>query len=337
MAFRGDGKAGGRIGQFRGAFAPGCCGIDAPGKATIAGAAPIPPHRRPLGHAQRPDHQDRVPAAQRRRAFSSFMPPRARRRTGAAAAIWAATGLDWKRVSDAGGFQGQAGAGARSRRAVRTRRPAAGGSRPRARPSDKAVALTAWTDRGGSLAAKLAGFRAEKAPIVLDEPEATPAAVAELAAGLRLRHYRFDKYKAKKADDTEEQVADGDAPRRRQGEGRRRHRQPRPRRSRARILARQLVNEPPNALGPVEFADEAQKLAGARRRASRCSSPRRWKSSGWARCSRWRRGSARPARLVVMQWKGGKTGDAPCRLRRQGRRLRYRRHLDQAGGLAWRT
>ena len=78
------------------------------------------------------------------------------------------------------------------------------------------MALTAWTDRGGSLAAKLAGFRAEKAAVVIDEPEATPEAIAELAAGLRLRHYRFDKYKSKKADDDASRaVADRDAPRRR--------------------------------------------------------------------------------------------------------------------------
>ena len=42
-------------------------------------------------------------------------------------------------------------------------------------------------------------------------------------------------------------------------------------------------------------------------------------------------GSARPPRLVVMQWNGGKAEGQAGRLRRQGRGLRHRRHLDQAG------
>jgi hypothetical protein len=42
-------------------------------------------------------------------------------------------------------------------------------------------------------------------------------------------------------------------------------------------------------------------------------------------------GSVREPRLLVMEWKGGGTGRASRRLRRQGRDVRYRRHLDQAG------
>ena len=52
-----------------------------------------------------------------------------------------------------------------------------------------------------SIAAKLMGFRATKAAVVVDGADATPAAIAEMVAGLRLRHYRFDKYKSQKADD----------------------------------------------------------------------------------------------------------------------------------------
>ena len=42
-------------------------------------------------------------------------------------------------------------------------------------------------------------------------------------------------------------------------------------------------------------------------------------------------GSTRDSRLVVMRWNGGKQGNAAARLHRQGRVLRHRRHLDQAG------
>ena len=42
-------------------------------------------------------------------------------------------------------------------------------------------------------------------------------------------------------------------------------------------------------------------------------------------------GSARPPRLVVMRWNGGRRARRAARLRRQGRGVRHRRHLDQAG------
>jgi leucyl aminopeptidase len=227
----------------------------------------------------------------------------------AAADIWSATGLDWARVSAAAGFKGRQGQvldlvappGLEAQRLVVLGCGKAG---------VKTVALTAWTDRGGSLAAKLAGFHARKAAVVLDEPEATPEAVAELAAGLRLRHYRFDKYKSKKPDDESEEslavtfhVADrGEvdaalASRAASVEGT--------------ILARQLVNEPPNALGPVEFAEEAARLEtfGV---AVDVLDPEAMKALGMGALLGVAQGSSRPARLVVMEWKGGGKDEPPC-------------------------
>ena len=77
------------------------------------------------------------------------------------------------------------------------------------------------------------------------------------------------------------------------------------------ILARQLVNEPPNALGPVEFADEAKKLE-ALGVGVEVLDPKAMEKLGMGSLLAVARGSARPARLVVLQWKGGKSGDAPC-------------------------
>ena len=46
-------------------------------------------------------------------------------------------------------------------------------------------------------------------------------------------------------------------------------------------------------------------------------------------------GSESPSKVVVMQWKGGAEGRGALRAGRQGRGVRHRRHLDQAGRRAW--
>ena len=96
---------------------------------------------------------------------------------------------------------------------------------------------------------------------MLDGHEAMPAAVAELAAGLRLRHYRFDKYKTAQGRRQDARDADGDAARRRAGDGRRGDRRRAWRSVEGTLLARDLINEPPNVLGTEEFAARAGELA----------------------------------------------------------------------------
>ncbi|MEO8684671.1 MAG: M17 family peptidase N-terminal domain-containing protein, partial [Devosia sp.] len=100
---------------------------------------------------------------------------------GAGAAIWQATGLDWAAVSATAGFKGRQGqvldllapnGVAASRLLVLGAGKAGEGT------------LNAWTDRGGSLLGKLVPMRAATVTVILDDAEATPAAVAELAAGL---------------------------------------------------------------------------------------------------------------------------------------------------------
>jgi leucyl aminopeptidase len=229
---------------------------------------------------------------------------------GSAAGIWAATGLDWARTSTAANFKGRQGqvldivtpAGLDVQRLL-----VLGAGRPPEKPS-----LTAWTDRGGSLLSKLAGNRAEAASVVLDGPDATPETIAELAAGLRLRHYRFDKYKSRKGNDDENgepttltitlHVADKPAvdaaiaDRGATVDGT--------------LLARDLINEPSNVLGPVEFAAEAAKLSGLGVEIE-ILDPEQMAKLGMGSLLGVAQGSSRPARLVVMQWRGGKKNEAP--------------------------
>ena len=225
---------------------------------------------------------------------------------GTAATIWQATGLDWATTSATAGFKGRQGQmldllapnGVAASRLLVLGAGKAG----------EGAALNAWTDRGGSLFGKLASMRSAKVAVILDDAEATPAAVAELAAGLRLRHYRFDKYKAAKPDDgpaeiaitlvvnnqpaVDAAIADRDAV------------------VDGTLLARELINEPANVLGPVEFAAKAAELASLGVTVE-ILEPEELQRLGMNSLLCVAQGSARPARLVIMRWLGGKSGIAP--------------------------
>jgi leucyl aminopeptidase len=230
------------------------------------------------------------------------MPPR-----GLAADVWARTGLDFERVAGAAGFKGKQGqvllvaapSGLEARRLLVL---GAGTMDP-----DKPAGPTAWSDRGGSLAGKIAGDVSTVA-VLLDGHEAMPAAISELAAGLRLRHYRFDKYKNRKPDDSTSDtltvtlhVADpaaadaAIADRMAVAEGV--------------ILARDLITEPPNVLGTEEFAARASELTALGLSVEALGEPE-LRALGMNSMLAVSQGSSRPPRLVIMRWNGGRP-DAP--------------------------
>jgi leucyl aminopeptidase len=223
---------------------------------------------------------------------------------GAAAAIWAATGLDWAQTAAAGAFKGKQGQALDVMSAAGRRLLVLGSGKPAAD-----APLNGWTDRGGSLMAKLAASRIDTVSIIIDEPGATPAAIGELAAGLRLRHYRFDKYKSARPDDAapaaltltlhvpdpaaaEAAIADRGAT------------------VDGTLLARELVNEPANILGPVEFAARAAELSDLGVDVESLE-PEALEKLGMRSLLCVAQGSDRPARLVVMHWRGGDVGTAP--------------------------
>jgi leucyl aminopeptidase len=226
---------------------------------------------------------------------------------GEAETIWRATGLDFARVTTAAGFTGKPGqiidiAAPSGVAANRLFVLGAG-------KMDGDTAPAAWTDRGGSLAAKLIAANAESVAVMLDGPDATPAAVAELAAGLKLRHYRFDKYKTRKpADKTPEtltvtlMVADpaaadaAMASRMAAADGT--------------LLARELTNEPPNVLGTEEFAAKAAELSKLGVEVELLGEPE-LRALGMNAMLAVSQGSARPPRLVIMRWTGALSDAAP--------------------------
>jgi leucyl aminopeptidase len=231
---------------------------------------------------------------------------------GAAASIWSSTGLAWSEISEASNFKGRQGQviDLVAPKGIEAKRLLVLGSGKA--NSDKTVALTAWTDRGGSLFAKIAATKAETVSVVVDSADASPEAIAELAAGLRLRHYKFDKYKTVKPKDEENgdpkrvtitlAVADKSAvdkaiaTRFAVVDGT--------------LLARELVNEPANVLGTLEFAERASQLASLGVGIEILDEPQmRELGMGSLLCVS--QGSARPPRMVIMTWNGGKAGDAP--------------------------
>lgn len=169
-----------------------------------------------------------------------------------------------------------------------------------------------WLRTGGSI------FGALRKPVeiavILDLPGTKVGAedAANLAAGILLRAYAFDKYKTRKDDNGEKAPA--------------RHAKitihcPDPAGARKAfasaeavtggvLLARNLVNEPANALGPVEFAARAKELEALGVKVE-VLTEKEMKKLGMGALLGVAQGSARPPRLVVMEWNGGKAKDKP--------------------------
>ena len=168
-----------------------------------------------------------------------------------------------------------------------------------------------WLRAGGTAAANFR--KADKVAVYLDAPgvDVGAQAAADFALGLLLRAYSFDAYKTKKKSDDEkspkkveivivtavhqeaekafavsEAVAGGV------------------------VLARDLVNLPPNVLGPVEFAEKAEELKKLGVEVE-ILGEKELKKLGMNALLGVAQGSARPPRLAVMQWNGGSKKDEP--------------------------
>ena len=227
--------------------------------------------------------------------------------TGGAASLWQATGLDWGKLAAASGFKGKQGQvlDLLVPPNLDAQRLLVLGSGK----SGQGTSPSAWADRGGSLAGKLMGLKVTRAAVLLDDEAATPDRVGELAAGLSLRHYRFDRYKsaARKEDAdnglsvtlhvaskaaVDRAIADRMAV------------------ANGQILARDLMHEPPNVLGTTEFMEKARALAGVGLEVE-VLDREAMQQLGMGALLAVAQGSDRPPYLVIMQWKGGAAGDAP--------------------------
>lgn len=183
-----------------------------------------------------------------------------------------------------------------------------------------------WLKAGGVAASKVG--KAETVSVFLDAPglDVDGAEAADFALGMLLRSYSFDHYKTKKkgkggdtasensgengdddgtpskpvkvtivcADASGASAAFDDA--RAVGAGV--------------TIARNLVNEPANILGPVEFANRAADLAKLGVEVE-ILGEEEMRKLGMGSLLGVSQGSVRPPRLVVLHWKGGKSKDKP--------------------------
>ena len=175
--------------------------------------------------------------------------------------------------------------------------------------SEKDRAKIDWPALGGFTASKVSARNAHVA-LTIGDLDVTAENAADFALGARLRHYSFDRYKTKKKPEGEdakstsltlmvadvpaaeaaakisEAVSDGV------------------------ILARELVNEPPNVLHPEEFARRAEQLTKLGVEVE-VLGPAKLAALGMGALLAVARGSVKEPRVVVMRWNGGEAGEAP--------------------------
>jgi leucyl aminopeptidase len=164
---------------------------------------------------------------------------------------------------------------------------------------------------GGAAAGKLLGGNAAMT-IMAELPDSAmkPEQAAAVASGVRLRAYKFDRYKTRKKDGEDTAVradvslAVGDVAAARKAFAPRAHVVD------GVIMARELVNEPPNVLYPVEFARRASQLKKLGVDVE-VLDVKAMTKLGMGALLGVAQGSTQPGRMVVMRWNGGKKGEQP--------------------------
>src|SRR2546429_3177665 len=164
---------------------------------------------------------------------------------------------------------------------------------------------------GGVTAGKLNGA-SESGTVIAELPEAAMQgdAAAAIASGIRLRAYKFDRYKTKKKEGengalrADVSIAVGDVAAARKAFAPASHVVD------GVVIARELVNEPPNVLYPDEFARSASQLKklGVD---DGVIDVKAMKKLGMGALLGVAQGSTQPGRTVIMRWNGGKKGDQP--------------------------
>ena len=170
--------------------------------------------------------------------------------------------------------------------------------------------LVDWLKLGGAIMGRLPDSAAEVG-VVVDLPgiEVSAQAAAELALGMRLRAYSFDRYKTKKKPEdsvgklrvtlhVKDDAAAKRAWRKREGIGE------------GVAIARDLVNEPANILTPIEFARRTGDLAKVGVDVE-VMGEKDLKKLGMGALLGVGQGSPEESQVVVMRWNGGKDDAAP--------------------------
>jgi leucyl aminopeptidase len=177
---------------------------------------------------------------------------------------------------------------------------------------------TEWANLGGYALGQVTARKTSQASFIVDLPEGKSDLIAaSLAYGALLRHYQFKKYLTKKASSDEAKEANGNGTPTKDGLERLVIHCADPEKARAAFepkralavgiyFARDLVNEPANVLGPVEFADRVKELEriGLEVEILDVEALTELQMNTLLSVAQ---GSVRPARVAVMQWHGAKS------------------------------
>ena len=165
---------------------------------------------------------------------------------------------------------------------------------------------------GGTLAGKL-NSGSEAVTVIAELPDGAmePDQAAAIATGIRLRAYRFDRYKTKKKDGDDDGALQADVSLAVEDvSAARKAFAPNAHLVDGIVMARDLVNEPPNVLYPQEFARRAAEL-GKLDVEVEILDVKAMTKLGMGALLGVAQGSARPGRVVIMRWNGGKRGEPP--------------------------
>jgi len=163
---------------------------------------------------------------------------------------------------------------------------------------------------GGAIAGTLQGIKASEAAVAADVAvkQASAAEMAALiASGARLRTYSFHQYKSKKP---ETKLLQGLTVLTPDGRGAKSRFAAHDAVAEGVHLARDLVNEPPNSLFPIVYANRLKPLAKIGLKVD-VLTPAQMRKLGMGALLGVAQGSAHEPRMVVMRWDGGKRGDKP--------------------------
>ena len=163
---------------------------------------------------------------------------------------------------------------------------------------------------GGAIAGTLQAAKVDAAAVAAEfATKSMPAGevATRIAYGAKLRVYNFHDYKSKKPDGGVLQALTVMTPDLR---GARQRFQVAAAVADGVHLARDLVNEPPNVLFPVSFANRMKPLAKLGLKVE-ILTPAQMKKLGMGALLGVAQGSAQEARMVVMRWECGKKGDKP--------------------------
>lgn len=171
-----------------------------------------------------------------------------------------------------------------------------------------------WLRLGGAAASAFRGRGDVTIIAELNGKAIDAGQAAAIGAGILLRSYRFDKYKTRNEDDDSSggaglrvTIACADPTAAKRAFSNLQHV------VEGVWLARDLVNEPANTLGPIEFAAAAKALESLGLSVE-VLIEREMKKLGMGALLGVGQGSSRPSRVVVMRWNGGKSKEQPVAL-----------------------